>query len=136
VLQDKIPLMRYSIFSGLLVFFLATAMAFAHHSSVMFDRDAEITLKATVKEFFFINPHASITVTVPGENGGAAADWSFEAGSVQAMVRAGWKRSTVKPGDSISITGHPLRNGEHGAQLMRVVLPDGTKLNAGAGGNY
>jgi hypothetical protein len=128
--------MRSPVFSRLLVFFLGTAMAFAHHSSVMFDRDSEITLKATVKEFFFINPHVSITVTVPGENGAAAADWSFEAASVQGMVRAGWKRSIIKPGDAITITGHPLRNGEHGAQLVRVVLADGTKLNASAGGNY
>ena len=120
----------------MLVFFLATAMAFAHHSSVMFDRDTEISFKATVKEFYFINPHVSITVNVPGENGTPAAEWSFEAASVQGMVRAGWKRSTVKPGDAITIVGHPLRNGEHGAQLVRVVLADGTTLKASAGGNY
>ncbi len=101
----------------------------------MFDRDKEVTLKATVKQFYFVNPHVSITVSVPDDNG-AVTDWAFEAASVQTMVRAGWKRSTIKPGDSITIIGRPLRNGEHGAQLVRVILADGTALNAGAGGNY
>jgi hypothetical protein len=127
--------MRYSTAALLPAFFLATAMAFAHHSSAMFDRDSEIALKATVKEFYFINPHVSITVSAPGDNG-AVADWAFEAGAVQGMVRAGWRKSTIKPGDSITIVGHPLRNGEHGAQLVRVTLPDGTTLKASAGGNY
>ena len=127
--------MRYTRISLLLASFLVTATAFAHHSSVMFDRDKVVTLKATVKQFYFVNPHVSITVTVPDDNG-AVTDWAFEAASVQTMVRAGWKRSTIKPGDSITITGHPLRNGEHGAQLVRVALADGTTLNAGAGGNY
>ena len=110
-------------------------IAFAHHSSTMFDRDSEVTLKATVKEFFFVNPHCSITVTVAGENG-KATDWSFEAASVQGMVRAGWRKSTIKPGDAITIVGRPLRNGDHGAQLVRAILADGTVLKASEGGNY
>jgi len=127
--------MRFRTLPRLLAFFLVAAIAFAHHSSVMFDRDSEITLKATVKEFFFINPHCSVTVTVTGDNG-KATDWSFEAASVQGMVRAGWRKSTIKPGDSVTIVGHPLRNGEHGAQLVRVTLSDGTTLKSSEGGNY
>lgn len=125
--------MRYRTVPCLLAFFLP--IAFAHHSSTMFDRDSEVTLKAMVKEFFFVNPHCSITVTVAGENG-KATDWSFEAASVQGMVRAGWRKSTIKPGDSITIVGHPLRSGEHGAQLVQVILADGTALKASEGGNY
>jgi hypothetical protein len=113
--------------SLLLAFLLTSAAAFAHHSSVMFDRAKEVTLKATVKQFYFVNPHVSITVTVPDDKG-APTDWAFEAASVEGMVRSGWKKHTVKPGDSITIIGHPLRNGEHGAQLLRVILADGTSL--------
>jgi len=127
--------MRFRTTPHLLAFFVAAAIAFAHHSSVMFDRDSEITMKATVKEFFFINPHCSVTVTVAGDDG-KAVDWSFEAASVQGMVRAGWRKSTIKPGDSITIVGHPLRSGDHGAQLVRVILADGTTLKSSEGGNY
>ena len=128
--------MRHSPGFRLLGFLLLSGLAFAHHSSVMFDRDAENTMKATVKEFFFINPHCSITVSVPGENGAAPIEWSFEAASVQGMVRAGWRKSIIKPGDSITIVGHPLRSGEHGAQLVRAILADGTVLKSSEGGNY
>jgi hypothetical protein len=133
--RNIILAMRYRTVPCLQAFFLPVAIAFAHHSSTMFDRDSEVTLKAMVKEFFFVNPHCSITVTVAGENG-KATDWSFEAASVQGMVRAGWRKSTIKPGDSIMIVGHPLRSGEHGAQLVRVILADGTALKASEGGNY
>lgn len=90
--------MRYTRLLLLLAsLLLVAATAFAHHSSVMFDKDKLVTLKATVKQFYFLNPHVSITVTVSDDNG-VVSDWAFEAASVQTMVRAGWKRSTIKPG--------------------------------------
>jgi hypothetical protein len=110
-------------------------MALAHHSNVMFDKDKEVSLKGNVKEFAFVNPHVSILITVTDANG-VTTDWSFEAASTQGMVRAGWRKSTLKPGDSVTIIGHPLRDGHPGAQLLRAILSDGTVLQASAGGNY
>ena len=113
----------------------ASVIALAHHSNVMFDKEKEISLKGTVKEFVFANPHVSILISVADANG-VTTDWSFEAASTQGMVRAGWRKSTLKPGDSVTIVGRPLRDGRPGAQLVRAILADGTVLQSSAGGNY
>ncbi len=116
-------------------FLLASGMGLAHHSNVMFDKDKEVSLKGTVKEFVFVNPHVSILISVPDEKG-VVTDWSFEAASTQGMVRSGWRKSTLKPGDSVTIVGRPLRDGRPGAQLVRAILSDGTVLQGSVGGNY
>ncbi len=126
-------LMKLGTFAVLALF--VCGAAFAHHSGVMFDRDKELSLKGTVKEFVFVNPHVSILLAVQDEHG-VTTDWSFEAASVQGMVQAGWRKSTLKPGDSVTIVGHPLKDGRPGAQLVRVVLADGTVLKSNAGSNY
>jgi hypothetical protein len=117
---------------GLLI---TCGVAFAHHSGVMFDSQKEVTVTGTVKEFNFDNPHVNITITVTDDKG-VTKDWSFEAASVRGMVQAGWRRSTLKPGDSVTIVGHPLRDGRPGAQLVRAVLGDGTILKNNVGTNY
>lgn len=116
-------------------FWFASVVALAHHSGVMFDRDKEISVQGAVKEFVFVNPHVSILISVANANGGSV-DWSFEAASTQGMVRAGWRKSTLKPGDTVTLVGRPLRDGRPGAQLVRAMLADGTVLQSSAGGNY
>jgi hypothetical protein len=101
----------------------------------MFDRDKEVTLKGTVKEFVFVNPHVSILISVTDANG-VTKDWSFEAASTQSLVKSGWRKSTLKVGDTVTIVGHPLKDGRNGALLMRAILADGTVLPGATGGNY
>ena len=124
--------LKNHFFLGLLI---TCGVAFAHHSGVMFDNQKEVTVMGTVKEFNFDNPHVSILISVTDAKG-VTTDWNFEAASVRGMVQAGWRRSTLKPGDSVTITGHPLRYGRPGAQLVRAVLADGTVLKNNVGGNY
>jgi Family of unknown function (DUF6152) len=126
--------MRLS-YSFVLVLLVMCGVALAHHSSVMFDGQKEVTVMGTVKEFNFENPHVSILISVTDERG-VTKDWSFEAAAVRGMAEAGWRRSTLKPGDSVTITGHPLRDGRPGAQLVRAVLSNGKVLQSNAGGNY
>ena len=116
-------------------FLLIAGVAFAHHSAVMFDRDKEVSLKGTVQEFVFVNPHVSIRISVVDSNG-VSKDWSFEAASTQALVRSGWRKSTLKVGDTVTIVGHPLKDGRTGAQLVRAILADGTVMPGATGGNY
>ncbi len=116
-------------------FLLIAGIAFAHHSGVMFDRDKEVSLKGTVQEFVFTNPHVSIRISVVDSNG-VSKDWSFEAASTQALVRSGWRKSTLKVGDTVTIIGHPLKDGRTGAQLMRAILADGTVMPGATGENY
>jgi hypothetical protein len=116
-------------------FLLITGIALAHHSGVMFDHDQEVTVKGVVKEFAFVNPHVSILISVTDAKG-VTADWSFEAASVRGLVVSGWRKSSLHPGDVVTLVGHPLRDGRHGAQLVRAIFADGSVLSATTGGNY
>lgn len=115
---------------------LLTQGALAHHSSAMFDASREVEIKGVVKTFKFENPHVNIVVTVRDEKSGASTDWYVEAASVRGLAMAGWRRSTLKPGDVVTVIGKPLRDGQPGANLVRAILPDGTTLAANAGRNY
>jgi hypothetical protein len=118
---------------AVIVFGAALAVAntaSAHHSFAAFDTTKEITLKGTVKEFKFENPHVSIIIAVADAKDGHTVDWFFEAASVRGLVLTGWRKSTLKSGDTVTLTGHPIRDGRPGASLMRAQLADGTILQA------
>jgi hypothetical protein len=128
--------MRYFKSTGLIaLFLLVSSTALAHHSGVMFDRDKEITVKGIVKKFAFVNPHVSILISVTDAKG-VTSDWSFEAASVRGLVASGWRKSSLHPGDTVTLVGHPLRDGRQGAQLVRAILSDGSVLPSAAGANY
>jgi hypothetical protein len=101
-----------------------TVPVLGHHSFAMFDRDKEVTLVGTVREFQWTNPHAFIEMDVP-DSKGAAEKWSIELNSPNNLTRQGWKSSMLKPGDKISLTMNPLRDGKKGGLFVSVVLPDG-----------
>ena len=109
------------------------APAFAHHSFAMFDHEKTATIVGTVKEFEWTNPHAWIHIVAADEKG-APTDWSFEMGSVGQVAAQGWKVDTIKPGDKISVTMHPLKDGSHGGQYMSATLADGRSLKNGQDG--
>ena len=109
---------------------VAALPAMAHHSFSMFDAQKEIVLKGTVKEFQWSNPHTWIQLNVTDVSG-SVLEWSIEGGSPNLLGRQGWKRNTLKPGDDVQITVHPLRDGQPGGSFVSAVLPDGRKL----GGN-
>ena len=101
----------------------------AHHSPAAFDRSKEVKLVGTVKEFRWQNPHTWIEVNVPNEKGGGETLWAFELTSPTYLVRAGWKSTTLKPGDKVTITGRPLKSGEPGSAIFTsVTLADGRTL--------
>jgi hypothetical protein len=120
--------------TALIVAFLLSIPLQAHHSGIMFDSTKQVTLKGTIKEFIFANPHVSILITVTDDKG-QAVDWSIEAASTQALVRSGWRKSSLKFGDSVTIVGRPLKDGRPGAQLVQVTLADGTELGR-SGANF
>lgn len=109
--------------------FAAAAPAFAHHSFAMFDRSREVRLDGVIKEFRWINPHSWIAITVPGA-GGAATDWNVEMTSPNNLVMAGWKRTSLNPGDKVVMFVYPLKDGGPGGSFVRVQLPDGRILTS------
>jgi hypothetical protein len=104
------------------------AVALAHHSYAMFDRDKKLALTGTVKEFRWSNPHAWMEIYVPNDKGGTDM-WGVEMNSPNNLARQGWKSSIVKPGDKVTVVIHPLRSGEKGGSFMSLTLPSGQTLS-------
>ena len=84
--------------------------AHAHHSFASYDRAKSLTLAGTVKDFQWTNPHAWIQVTIPGDNG-QPTEWGVECGSPNMMVRSGWKKTLLMPGDKVVVVVNPLLDG-------------------------
>jgi len=103
---------------------LAAGAAFAHHSFAMFDRDKEVVLNGTVREFQWTNPHAFIEVDV-ADGQGNVEKWSVEMNSPNNLTRQGWKSSMLKTGDKVSVTLNPLRDGKKGGLFVAITLAGG-----------
>lgn len=99
----------------------------AHHSFAMFDQTKQLPLKGTVVEFQWTNPHAFIQLAVPDADG-AQQTWSIELNSPNNLKRQGWKSSSLKPGDAVTVVINPLRDGAKGGLFVAVTLPDGKVL--------
>ncbi|HTC53405.1 MAG TPA: DUF6152 family protein [Steroidobacteraceae bacterium] len=108
-----------------------TLPAAAHHSFTMFDVQKQTTLTGTVKEFQWSNPHCWIQLMVD-EEGGQQAEWSVELASPRVIFEGGWKPGSVKPGDKVTITMHPLKDGSKGGSLMFALGPDGQRIGKAA----
>jgi hypothetical protein len=103
--------------------------ALAHHSFAMFDQKQVMTLRGTVKEFQWTNPHAFIEISVPGTRG--ARDWDIELNSPNNLKRQGWSRTSLKAGDQITMRINPLRDGRPGGLFLDLRKADGTTLDSG-----
>ena len=115
---------------------LPAAAAFAHHSGAMFDPSKEKVIEGKVTEFNWVNPHSSFKVEVTGADGKPEV-WAIEMNAPQNLMRQGWKRSTIKPGDQVTVTVSPLRDGKPGGSYRSIKLGDGTVLNGqGPGQSY
>ena len=108
---------------------LAAAPALAHHSYAMFDAQQNKKLDGVVQTFKWTNPHSYIEIMVMDEKGNAQT-WSAECGSPAQMVRAGWRSTSLKPGDHVIVTVHPLRDGTFGGSFVQVQTADGKVLKA------
>ncbi|MGC4029499.1 MAG: DUF6152 family protein [Steroidobacteraceae bacterium] len=97
----------------------------AHHSFSMFDMKKEMTLTGEVKEFQWTNPHIWVQLMAPGADG-KVVEWSIEGNSPSTLSRTGWSKRSVAPGDKVSIVIHPLRDGQNGGSLVKIVREDGT----------
>ena len=123
--------MKRALVASLGVLLAIGSAVAAHHSPVMFDRTVTKTLVGTVVEFAWTNPHASIQLDVPNAAGGADR-WGVELGSPNSMVKNGWRASSVKPGDKVTVVVNPLKSGEFGGIFVSITLADGRRLGGRA----
>jgi hypothetical protein len=103
------------------------APAMAHHSFAMFQNDKTVTLKGTVEEFEWTNPHSWLHMVILGE-GGKPEKWAFEMASPNQLISKGWKPDSIKAGDQITLVMHPMKDGSRGGSYVSVTLPNGTVL--------
>ncbi len=96
----------------------------AHHGTAVYDTTKLSTLKGTVTDYQFINPHSEIYLDVKGDSG-KVAKWILEAGSGTSMSRKGWTRNLLKPGDQITAIGNRAKNGSNTMRLSKIALADG-----------
>jgi hypothetical protein len=109
---------------GLLI---APVTALAHHSGAMFESEKTITLRGTVKEFEYTNPHSWLWVVVTDDKGQETL-WGFEAEGPSTLMRAGVKRNSLRPGDAVTVTARPLRDGRPAGAWVSLTKADGTVL--------
>jgi hypothetical protein len=115
----------------LLGFAFASLLAvpcFPHHGASPYDSAKLTTVKGTVSDFQFINPHVEIWVDMTNDKG-KTETWMGEANSPNVLSRHGWARDTIKKGDQITVIGNPARNGSKTLRLQKVVLANGQELD-------
>jgi len=105
---------------------LAPVPSLAHHSYSMFDMQKTVALDATVVRFKWQNPHAFIEIDAA--KGAAKERWAIEMTSPNNLVQEGWKRTSLKPGDKVTVYVHPLRSGAKGGSYAGVRFADGSTL--------
>ena len=121
-----------TIIAADLFLFSGSIPVFAHHSFAMFDGDKTITMNGTLKELEWTNPHAWIRIETADPAGGQAQEWSFEMGSPAQLGARGLKPDSIKPGDKVIVTAHPMKDGSHGGQYMSVAFADGRPVTGNA----
>jgi uncharacterized protein DUF6152 len=121
------PFLIPVLLAGLL---LGSSPILAHHSAAEFDGTKTMSVKGTVTQFAWNNPHAYIYMEAENDKGDIEK-WAAELGTLGVLSRSSWKRDTVKPGDQITIYGNPARDGRLLMRLMKVALPNGQELLAG-----
>jgi len=104
---------------------LGSIPASAHHSLAANNRSTYKTVEGTVKTFEWTNPHAKLSVVVPGP-GGTVTQWDFEGGSIGRLMGGGFKRDAVAPGDKVTVAYNPKRDGAVGGFFLAVTTADGT----------
>lgn len=120
--------MRVWKISGFLaVLLLVSQAAYSHHSAAGIDQKSRVTVSGTLKEFHWGNPHSWIELEVVNAKGETEV-WNFEMNPPQYLIKDGFTRSTLKPGDKIKVTAKPFFDGRPGGIYTSVTLPDGKVL--------
>lgn len=107
------------------------ASAPAHHGGAVYEPEKQVTVTGTVGEFQFVNPHVLVFVDVT-DGQGKAVRWGGELTSPNRLARmegaVQWHKSLLKPGDRLTMTGHPARNGAPAMSITKLVAADGAVL--------
>ena len=110
-----------------------TTPAFSHHSFAMFDIEKTVTLKGTVREYEWTNPHSWLRMMV-ADQAGKQLQWAFEMSSPARQIQLGMTKDSVHPGDTVTVTFHPMKDGTRGGQFIQAILANGQPIVRGERG--
>ena len=98
-----------------------------HHGAAAYDPDHVVTVTGTVTDFQFSNPHVLVYFEAKTDRGDPDP-WQGELTSPNRLGRVGWTKRTLKPGDSVTVTGMSAKNGKHSVWIQKIIGPDGQPL--------
>jgi len=108
-------------------FLFVSGTVLAHHGVANYDTSKVVSVKGTVTEFQFINPHVLISLNVTNDKG-EIEKWAGEAMSPGMLVRTGWNKNMLKAGQVITASGYRTKDGSNFLRLTKIVLPDGREM--------
>ena len=108
---------------------LVSVSLMAHHGAAALDTGKEITLKGTVTEWIWSNPHCFLQFDAKDATG-TVRNWAVETQNPTAMTQRGFSRTLFKAGDEVTVIIEPVKNGQPIGRLLTVVLANGQKLIA------
>ena len=108
---------------------LVSVPLIAHHGAAALDTGKEITLKGTVTEWIWSNPHCFLKFDAKDDTG-AVRNWAVETQNPTSMTQRGWARSSFKLGDEVTVTIEPVKNGQPVGRILTAILANGQKLVA------
>ena len=109
--------------------FVLSSSALAHHGTASFDTSKDVTLKGTVTDWVWSNPHCFLKFDAMDDTG-AVRNWAVETSNPTDMTKRGWARTSFKPGDVVTVVLQAVKNGAPIGRVKTVVLPDGSGLSA------
>jgi DNA/RNA endonuclease YhcR with UshA esterase domain len=100
----------------------------AHHSfAAEYDMSKPLTVTGVVTKVEWLNPHARLFIDVKDETG-KVTNWEFELQAPNTLIRSGWTRTSVKPGDKVTVEGYSAKDGSNLGNAVSITLPDGRKI--------
>jgi hypothetical protein len=117
-------------FVGATVAMLASATLAAHHGNASFDTSKQVTLKGTVTEWIWANPHCFLKIDATDDTGGVR-NWALETQNPIGMTQRGWSRKSFNVGDQVTVILEAVKNGAPVGRIVKISLPDGSTLSAG-----
>lgn len=124
---------RLVIMFAVAVGLLVSVPLFAHHGGTNLYIDKPVTVKGAVKSWVWSNPHCLLTLDTKGTDG-QDVEWVVETQAPSSIYPSGYRKDSFKPGDQVTITVQPAKNGRPYGRLSSAVLADGTKIGGGGGG--
>jgi hypothetical protein len=110
---------------------LTSTSLLAHHSGALYDRDRTVNLTGIVTQYEFTNPHTRIFIDVKTPEG-SIEKWVAESAPPQRLFRSGWRTDSLKPGDQVTVSGSPMKDGSKFLTIRKLTAPGGKELTQGA----